>query len=60
MTGDSTNKKMIGGYDEEYLIERAKEIVAGRTKEWEITSLNAEERFPRFERDGKWCTTRQQ
>ena len=51
---------MIGSYDEEYLIERAKEIVAGRTKEWEITSLNAEERFPRFERDGKWCTTRQQ
>lgn len=51
MTGDSTNKKMIGSYDEEYLIERAKEIVAGRTKEWEITSLNAEERFPRFERD---------
>eukprot|EP00529_Nitzschia_sp_RCC80_P024100 CAMPEP_0113448372 /NCGR_PEP_ID=MMETSP0014_2-20120614/4732_1 /TAXON_ID=2857 /ORGANISM="Nitzschia sp." /LENGTH=456 /DNA_ID=CAMNT_0000339581 /DNA_START=332 /DNA_END=1702 /DNA_ORIENTATION=- /assembly_acc=CAM_ASM_000159 len=43
--------KMIGGYKEEDLINRARELVARRTKDWEITSLKHEERVPRLHND---------
>jgi serine/threonine protein kinase len=42
---------MIGEYTEEYLLQRAIDIIADRTKDWEITNLKAEERIPRFQRD---------
>jgi hypothetical protein len=48
---ENEHHRMIGEYTEEYLVNRAKEIVARRTKDWEITSLKHEERVPRLHRD---------
>ena len=44
---------MIGEYKEEYLLQRAREIVEKRTKGWEIGNESALDRIPRFERDRK-------
>lgn len=43
---------LIGGYPEEVLLQQARQIVAERTKTWENANLKAEERIPRFRRDG--------
>lgn len=53
MTGNNNDgdQVMVGEYTEEYLLQRAREMVAERTKDWEITSLKAEERIPKFHRD---------
>mmetsp|Transcript_86180 Transcript_86180/g.239886 ORF Transcript_86180/g.239886 Transcript_86180/m.239886 type:complete len:428 (+) Transcript_86180:146-1429(+) len=48
---DNTTQKKIGEYPQSYLLEKAKEIVADRTKDWEITDTKAEDRIPRFHRD---------
>jgi hypothetical protein len=64
MTGNSSMEpRMIKEYTEEYLLQRAREVVADRTKDWEITNLKAEERIPKFHSDGTsifglfhpWC-----
>jgi hypothetical protein len=39
----------IGDYTEAFLLERARQIVAERTADWEIASPNAEERIPKFD-----------
>lgn len=44
----------IGDYTVDYLVERAKDIVKERTKDWEIISSAAEERIPKFTREGKF------
>ena len=45
--------KMIGQYTEEFLLERARELVTERTENWELTTPGAEDRIPKFERDGE-------
>ena len=54
MTGNIVveDTTMIGDYPVEYLLERAREIVSKRTKDWEITNKTAEDRIPRFDRSG--------
>lgn len=56
---DNTTQKKIGEYPQSYLLEKAKEIVADRTKDWEITDAKAEDRIPRFHRDGT-CSVRRE
>jgi hypothetical protein len=51
-TTNNETTKMIGEYSEEYLLQRARELIAERTKSWEITNVKAEGRIPRFYRDG--------
>ena len=59
MTGNGSNveeptgKTMIGEYTEEYLLERAREVVKERTQDWEIANVKAEQRIPKFYRDGE-------
>lgn len=48
---EEEHPRMIGEYKEEDLIKRARELVARRTKDWEITNLKHEERVPRLHRD---------
>jgi hypothetical protein len=50
---ENKEKILIGDYAESYLLERAKEIVAERTKDWEL-NLGAVERLPKFHADGKF------
>lgn len=50
---DDKQTGLIGSYTIEYLTQRAKEMVEERTNGWEITDLKAEERIPKFKRDGK-------
>jgi hypothetical protein len=45
----------IGEYKVDYLVQRAKEMVNERTKDWEIMHQVAEDRIPKFSRDGKCC-----
>jgi hypothetical protein len=54
MTGNSSMEpRMNKEYTEEYLLQRAREeVVADRTKDWEITNLKAEEQIPKFHSDG--------
>jgi hypothetical protein len=50
-TNNETTKK-VGEYSKEYMLQRARELVAERTKTWEITNIKAEDRIPRFHRNG--------
>lgn len=55
-TGDSSSagveKPKVGNVLLSDMLKSARDIVEDRTKDWEITSLKAEERIPRFFRDG--------
>jgi hypothetical protein len=53
---DEEGKMMIGKYTEEVLLDRARVMVKKRTSNWEIPNEQAEERIPRFHRDGT-CVT---
>lgn len=57
-SNDGTAKKRIGEYRQSFLLDKAREIVEDRTKGWEITDVKAEERIPRFYRDGTFATAR--
>jgi hypothetical protein len=46
-------KTMIGKYTEEFLLDRARLMVTERTGDWEIPNEQADERIPRFHRDGR-------
>ena len=50
--GETKKTRMIGNVTEEFLLKRAKEMAMERTRDWEVTDLKAEQRFPRFHRDG--------
>ena len=52
-TSNSEQPTMIGEYPVDYLVERAKEIVMERTKDWEIINQAAEDRIPKFTREGE-------
>jgi hypothetical protein len=52
-TSNSERPKMIGEYTVDYLVKRANEIVKERTKDWEIINQAAEDRIPKFTREGK-------
>jgi hypothetical protein len=53
-TINNETTKRSGEYSEEFLLQRARELIAERTKSWEITNVKAEGRIPRFHRDGTW------
>lgn len=67
MTGESINdnggsnegaeKQRSSGFSQGKLLQKAREIVEDRTKDWEMTSPKAEERIPRFYSDGKWASS---
>jgi hypothetical protein len=49
----SEGELKIGEYTESFLLERAKKLVSERTGNWDITSVAAEERIPKFNNSGK-------
>ena len=50
---NSEQATLIGEYTVDYLVQRAKEIVTERTKDWEIINQAAEDRIPKFTREGE-------
>lgn len=51
---DGVEKPKIGNIPQALLLQKSREIAEERTKDWEITSPKAEERIPRFFRDGEY------
>jgi hypothetical protein len=46
--GDGIKPRMIGAYTEQFLVEKAKEMMEKRTKTWEIATFNDGDRIPRL------------
>ena len=51
---EDLESQRIGEYSVTQILGRARAIVKERTKDWEICNLKAEERIPRFHRDGRY------
>ena len=45
--------KKIGGFTEGHLLKRAKEVVEEKTKDSEVLEPAAEQRIPKFDKQGK-------